>query len=134
MAQKWKLPEYKEIRYTLNTSKDWYQVFIKPLGFKKMPDELKIKPTICPKIREIAPNVIEGHTVNKEKTFFTGLRPTAENNLFFGDDGYSHPKTKSFILFRFSPDQKQLTCFFFNDYTPPKPMRELFIETFLKSN
>lgn len=130
MLKSWKLPEHKTIRYQLNSSNNWYQVFIKPLGFSKMPNQLRVQPTIEPRIKEKADNVIEGHTISKRKEFFTGLRPTNYENLYFGDDGYNNPKKKSFILFHFTPDQTGLHCYFFNDYTPPKQLREQFIESF----
>ena len=135
MLDNWKLPDYKTIRYNLNSSNNWYQISTKPELFKKLPDELKVRPTFDPKMKAKAENLIEGHTVNKRKEFFTGLSATQFNELYFGDDGYNQPKKKSFILFLFRPsqEQNQLTCFFFNDYTPPKPMREQFIDTFVKS-
>jgi hypothetical protein len=84
-------------------------------------------------MKKNAENLIEGHTVNKRKTFFTGLSTTQFQNLFFGDDGYSQPKKKSFILFLFNPDKTLLTCYFFNDYTPPGTLRKYFIDTFRQS-
>jgi hypothetical protein len=133
MADKWRLPDYKTIRYNLNTSTNWYQIDTKPEGFKKLPNELKLRPVMCPRIKEKAENIIEGHTVNKRKEFFTGLIPTKFENLFFGDDGYNRPKKKSCILFHFSTDKTVLTVYFFNDYTPPAMLRGQFIETFRQS-
>jgi hypothetical protein len=133
MLDKWKLPDYKTIRYTLNTTNNWYQLQLKPDSFKKLPEELKIRPVICPSMKKQAENLIEGRTVNKRKTFFTGLSATRFENLFSGDDGYNQPKKKSFILFHFSKDKTVLICYFFNDYTPPATLRVQFIETFRQS-
>ena len=133
MADKWRLPEYKTIRYNLNTSNNWYQVHNKPECFVKLPNELKVRPVMCATMKGKTETLIEGHTVNKRKEFFTGLIPTKYNNLFFGDDGYNKPKTKSFILFHFAPVQSILTVYFFNDYTPPATQRGQFIETFRQS-
>lgn len=133
MLDKWKLPEYKTIRYTLNTSNNWYQLQSKPDSFNKLPEELKVRPVICPRMKGKAENLIEGHTVTKRKTFFTGLITTQFQNLYFGDDGYNQPKKKSFVLFLFNPDKTVLTCYFFNDYTPPGTLRVQFIDTFRQS-
>jgi hypothetical protein len=133
MSNSWKLPEYKTISYTLNSSNNWYELQSKPERFNKLPDELKIRPTFDPRMKEKANNLIEGHTVNKRKTFFTGLSATRFENLFSGDDGYNKPKKKSFILFRLSIDKNVLICYFFNDYTTPAPLRVQFIETFRES-
>jgi hypothetical protein len=133
MAANWKLPDYRTISYTLNTTTNWYQLQSKPERFNKLPEELKVRPVMMPKMKEKAENLIEGHSVNKRKTFFTGLSTTYYQNLFFGDDGYNLPKKKSFILFLFSPDKTLLTCYFFNDYTPPGTLRKQFIDTFRQS-
>ncbi|MBV5313195.1 MAG: hypothetical protein JZU47_07850 [Prolixibacteraceae bacterium] len=133
MENNWKLPDYKTIRYTLNTSNNWHQLQSKPDRFNKLPDELKIRPVMCPRMKKQAENLIEGHTVNKRKTFFTGLSTTHFQNLYFGDDGYNQPKKKSFILFHFLTDQSVLICYFFNEYTPPATLREKFIDTFRQS-
>lgn len=133
MSDNWKLPDYKTIRYNLNSSNDWYQLQSKPERFIKLPDELKVRPVICPAIKKKAENLIEGHTVNKRKLFFTGLSATRFTNLYSGDDGYNNPKKKSFILFHFSQDKTILICYFFNDYTPPRTLRVQFIETFIQS-
>lgn len=131
MLPNWKMPDYKTICYTLN-SNNWYQITNRPKGFKKLPDELKVRPTFEPKMKAKAENIIEGHTVNKRKEFFTGLSSTQIKNLFFGDDGYNLPKKKSFILFQFNTDKTALICYHFNDYTPPPPQRDRFIDYFLK--
>lgn len=133
MQNNWKLPEYKTIRYTLNTSNNWYQLQTKPERFNKLPDEIKVRPVMCPRMKKQAENLIEGHTVNKRKTFFTGLSTTQFQNLYFGDDGYNQPKKKSFILFLFNPDKTVLVCYHFNDYTPPATLRGNFIDAFRES-
>ncbi len=133
MADKWKLPDYKTIRYNLNTSTNWYQIQSKPESFNKLPEELKARPVICPRMKKQAKNLIEGHTLNKRKTFFTGLCATHYQNLFFGDDGYNRPPKKSFILFHFPPDTPLLICYHFNDYTPSAKMRRHFIDSFRQS-
>jgi hypothetical protein len=133
MPDNWKLPEYKTIRYNLNSSNNWYQLQSKPDSFNKLPVELKERPVICPSMKKQAENLIEGHTVNKRKTFFTGLSTTHFQNLYFGDDGYNQPKKKSFILFLFNLDKTVLICYFFNDYTPPATLRVQFIDTFRQS-
>ena len=133
MQDNWKLPDYKTIRYTLNTSNNWYQLQSKPDSFKKLPEELKVRPVFCTTMKKQAENLIEGHTVNKQKTFFTGLSATRFGNLFSGDDGYNKPQKKSFILFHFSTDKTALICYFFNDYTVLSHSRVQFIETFRES-
>ena len=132
MSDNWKLPDYKTISYNLNSLNNWYQINTRPKGFNKMPDELKVRPTFDPKMRAKAENLIEGHTVNKRKEFFTGLISTHIDNLYFGDDGYNLPKKKSFVLFQFNTDKTVLLCYHFNDYTPPQPLRVQFIDTFIK--
>jgi len=133
MAANWRLPDYRTISYTLNSSNNWYQLETKPERFNKLPDELKVRPGFDSRMKKNAENLIEGHPVNKRKTFFTGLSTTHYQNLYSGDDGYNQPKTKSFILFLFSPDKTLLTCYFFNDYTPPGTLRKHFIDTFRQS-
>lgn len=133
MQDNWKLPDYKTIRYNLNSSNNWYQLQSKPDSFKKLPEELKVRPVFRPSIKKQAENLIEGHTVKKQKTFFTGLSATHYQNLFFGDDGYNQPPKKSFILFHFSTDKTVLICYFFNDYTVLSLSRKQFIETFRES-
>lgn len=88
---------------------------------------------MCPRMKGKAENLIEGHTVNKRKEFFTGLITTQFQNLYFGDDGYNQLKKKSFILFHFSTDKTVLICYHFNDYATPVPLRGKFIDTFRQS-
>jgi hypothetical protein len=125
-------PVVKTVTYQLNTISKYYELHTQPPGFNRMPKELQVQDSWCKDMfGRGAKQIIQGRTVNKKRTFFTGLRATPQKNIFFGDDGYTRPQNKSFILFQFNPDSTRLTVHYFPGFVPLKPMREQFIQSYL---
>jgi hypothetical protein len=111
-------PEAKVLTYSLNAERGWYSQTTAPPGFTKVPDELRVEDTQrTDKIK--SDTIIRSRQVNGKRPFFTGLRPTKFIGLFYGDHSERRPngdEVKSFILFHFTEDSKQLTVHFFNSY------------------
>jgi len=127
-------PIVKVVTYQLNTVSNYYELHTQPPGFNRLPAELQVQDSQSrPMIERGALQVIQGRIENKKRTFFTGMRPTPDKNTFFGDDGYTRPRKKSFCLFQFNNDCTRLTTHYFPGFTPLKPMREQFIQTYLNT-
>lgn len=127
-------PIVKVVTYKLNTDSNYYELQTQPPGFNRLPNELQVQDSQTKSMIERgALQVIQGRIVNMKRTFFSGMRPTPGKNTFFGDDGYTRPTKPSFCLFQYNNDCTRLTIHYFPGFKPLKPMREQFIQTYLKS-
>jgi len=134
MVQNFKLPEAKLVAYQYNPDSRYFELKAQPPGFNRLPFELQIQDSQAREMRERgADQVIQGRIMKGKRTFFSGMRPTTEIRTFFGDDGYTRPQKKSFCLFQFSSDGQLLTVHYFRGFTPPKPVREQFIQNYLET-
>ncbi len=133
MVQNIKIPETKVLTYQLNTLSNYYELHTQPPGFNRLPKELKVEDTQNPAMKERAKQLIRGRQNNGKYLFFTGLRDTKTTRFYFGDDGYTRPQKKSFVLFHFNNDCTRLTVYYFSGFMPLKPMREQFIQTFIET-
>jgi len=124
-------PEYKLIEYRFNHDRKRFEIEKMPLGFTKLPEWLKVE-TIHETQTVNAEFIIHGGIKNKRYRFFTGIRKTETENVFFGDDGYHKFEKKSFILFEFKEGNTVLNVYHFNQFTPPKPLRETFFTLLTK--
>ena len=127
-----KFPESKELIYELNSQTGYYQCKSAPIGFTKLPLELKVEETRRPeKIK--SKWIIRGRIINGKPSFFTGIIPvTTGNELFFGD--HFHPtenKKNSFILFRFKNGNQELKINYFNHFKVYPNKRGEFVKSFL---
>lgn len=119
------VPEFSLTEYRINHDRKRFEVDKMPLGFTKLPEWLKVEPVHETQTLN-AVFVIHGGKKENRYRFFTGMRKTQTENVFFGDDGYTYPQKKSFILFEFSEGNTVLKVYYFNQFTPPKPLRETF--------
>lgn len=127
-------PIVKVVIYQLNTVSNYYELHTQPPGFNRLPNELQVQDSWDKKMIERgALQVIQGRIVNKKRTFFSGMRTTTDKNTTFGDDGFTRPQKPSFCLFQFNNDCTRLTIHYFPGFKPLKPMREQFIQTYLKT-
>jgi len=127
-------PENKVHIYNLNDETGYYELNSSPLGFDKLPNELKVEDTRQrQQIR--SDKICRGRIKDGRYLFFTGLIQVGKGNLYFGDhfEFENGSKKNSFILFRFSSDQKEMTIYFFNHFKVYPGKRAKFISDFLKS-
>lgn len=110
------------LEYSFNPSNNRYQNYIRPYWFNKFPLSLKNE-------QKQAEILLIGYTDKGDPDFITELHPTASKYLFYGTDEGNKPKNKSFILFYFQPDTKELTCLFYNNFTPSEEIKQQLIET-----
>ena len=126
-------PEAKIFVYKLNHETKYYQKQSGEIGFTKLPYELKLEET-QQKEQIRSKWVCRGRTVNGKYTFFTGLLPVGNGNLFFGDhyEIVKGQKRNSFILFQFSDGNEVMTLHFFNHFKLYPERRGKFITQYLQ--
>lgn len=124
-------PESKNHVYQLNNETGYYEKKTSPLGFEKLPLELKVEETRKPD--QIHSKLIcRGRIKNGKYLFFTGLLPVG-GAVYFGDHYHPTEKQKnSFIIFRFSNNNQVLTIHYFNHFKVYPNKRAKFISEFLK--
>jgi hypothetical protein len=125
--------ESKKIVFKLNGETGYYERVSAPIGFEKIPTELKVENT---QRREHirADFICRGRIKNGNYTFFTGLLPVEGSPyIFFGDHYHPNESQKnSFVLFQFSPGNEYMTINYFNHFKVYPNKRGKFISDFLK--
>lgn len=127
-------PETKVHVYILNDETGYYVLNSSPVGFDKLPGELKVEDTRQrQQIR--SDKICRGRIKDGRYLFFTGMIQVGKGNLYFGDhfEFVNGSKKNSFILFRFSSDQTEMTIYFFNHFKVYPGKRAKFISEFLKT-
>jgi len=127
-------PECKILVYQLNEISGYYEIATAPLGFYKLPGELKVEETRQPD--QIKSKMIcRGRVKEGKYLFFTGLLPTGNGTLFFGDhyEFIKGQKKNSFILFKFTSDRRNLKIYYFNHFKLYPAKRGQFIINFIQS-
>ncbi|HRP39295.1 MAG TPA: hypothetical protein PLM55_06395 [Chitinophagales bacterium] len=127
--------QYQKHIYQLNEATGYYVKIFAPVGFIKMPNELKIEPPQRSDYKNKGVRfILKSRQVKKKYPFLSGLLPTAFERWFYGD--HRHPSErvqKSFCLFRFSPSNHELRIYYFNHFTLYPNEREQFICNFIIS-
>lgn len=128
-------PDYKVIKYRMNAESGRYEKQPEKIPFLKLPFELKVETTRDQRIKsQGAETIITGRFVNKKREFFSGMRKTRFLNWFHGND-YEYSKgnkVNSLVLFEFSPDDIQLTVYYFNRfYKYSADDRDAFVHYFI---
>ena len=107
--------EPKVLKYELQEN-GYYQLIECPIGFSKLPQELKIEPTQRPDlIANGANNVLRGRIKGGNYTFFTGLRHL-HDRTFYGNKEVSikRKKWRMLIVAEVSSDNQILTLIWTN--------------------
>lgn len=107
--------EPKVLKYTMQEN-GYYQLVECPIGFNKLPKELKIEPTQRPDlIANGANNVLRGRIKGGNYTFFTGLRHL-HDRTFYGNKEVSikRKKWRILIVAEVSSDNQILTLIWTN--------------------
>lgn len=107
--------EPKVLKYTLEEN-GYYQLVECPIGFNKLPKELKIEPTQRPDlIANGANNILRGRIKGGNYTFFTGLRHL-HDRTFYGNKEVSikSKKWRMLIVAKVSSDNQTLTLIWTN--------------------
>lgn len=122
------MPDAKVCHFELNPETGWYVQIHCPIGFTKIPSELKVEETRRPE-KINSEFVIHSRKKDGRYLFFTGLLPTRVPDLYFGDffEYVNGQKKNSFCLFAFSEANRRLTIHFFNGFKLYPNRRELFI-------
>ena len=121
-------PDVRVCHFELNPETGWYVQTHCPIGFTKIPSELKVEETRRPdKIN--SEFVIHSRIKGGKYLFFTGLLATRFPGLYFGDyyEFLNGKKKNSFCLFAFSEANRRLVVHFFNGYKIYPNQRERFI-------
>lgn len=122
------MPDAKVCHFELNPETGWYVQTNCPLGFIKIPSELRVEETRRPdKIN--SEFVIHSRKKDGRYLFFTGLLPARMPGLFFGDfyEVQRGKKKNSFCLFSFTEANRRLAIHFFNGFKLYPNRREWFI-------
>lgn len=126
-------PEYQKHIYKVNEVSHYFEKILAPVGFIKLPNELKLEP---PQRGDYKNNgvkfILRGRIVNGKYSFLTGLKETGFEGCFYGD--HFHPKEKvknSFCLFCFNHTSSEITVYYFNHFSLFPKHRERFITQFL---
>ena len=127
-------PDYKELNYKLNSETGYFEKQPQRIAFNKLPFELKVEPTQEEKIRMQGANeIIHGRIVNGKYSFFTGIIDYQDGWFEGNDYEFSNgQKRNSLVLFNFSPDNYELTAFYFNRfYIEKRVTRTKFVSDFI---
>jgi hypothetical protein len=125
-------PQFQKHIYKLNEVSGYYEKISAPVGFIKLPNELRLETPHRNDYKEKAKFILRGRIVNGKYLFFTGLKETGFQNLYFGDHFHPQEKIKnSFCLFRFNHTSTEVTVFYFNHYTLFPKFRDRFIKLFM---
>jgi hypothetical protein len=102
--------EPKVLKYTMQEN-GYYQLSECPIGFNKLPNELKIEPTQRPDlIANGANNVLRGRIKGGNYTFFTGLRHLHDRTFYGNKDvQIKGKKWRMLIVAEVSSDNQLLT-------------------------
>jgi len=127
-------PEFMKHIYKVNEVSGYYEKVSAPIGFIKLPNELKLEPPQRMDYKFKTQFLLSGRIVKKKKTFFTGLIATGFEGWFFGDHFHPNESQKnSFCLFRLNQTSSELTIYYFNHIKLYPNKRELFISDFIKN-
>jgi hypothetical protein len=129
------VPDYKKVVLRFNTETAWFERVACPIGFNKVPTELKLEDSQREDYQNKGAKLfIRSRTVNKQREFQTGLIYTGRKGLYFGD--HYHPKEKqanSFCLFYINESNTELTVFYFNHFKVYPKQRERLIELIVRN-
>jgi hypothetical protein len=127
-------PQFQKHIYRLNELTGYYEKISAPVGFIKLPNELKLETPFRNDYKEKAKFILRGRILHGKYLFFTGLKETGFHNLYYGDHFHPQEKKKnSFCLFRFNPTSTEVTIFYFNHYKLFPKNRDRFIKLFINS-
>ena len=120
--------------YKVNDVSGYYEKISAPVGFIKLPFDLKLSSPQRKDYKDKTQFILSGRIVKGKKTFFTGLISTGVAYWFFGDHFHPNETQKnSFCLFRFNEISTELTIYYFNHYKLYPNKREQFIRDFIQS-
>ena len=128
------LPHSRVFLFALDSETKIYQFKTGDIGFCKVPKELFVESIRHPETIK-AETLIRGRERSGGRyKFQTGLRRIS-HFLYYGDyfEVINGKRTKSFILFSFSPDLVELTIHFFNNFFLYPRSRAKFVTNYLKS-
>ncbi len=128
-------PQYQKHIYKVNEVSGYYEKTFAPIGFIKLPNDLKIEPPQRQDYKNIGVRfILKSRMIKGKYPFQTGLIFTGFEGWFFGD--HFHPREtqkNSFCLFRFNQISSQITVYYFNHFKLYPNKRERFISDFIKT-
>jgi hypothetical protein len=129
------VPDYKKVVLRFNSETAWFERVTCPIGFNKVPTELKLEDSQREDYKRIGAKLfIRSQTVNKQREFQTGLIYTGRKGLYFGD--HFRPKenpANSFCLFYINESNTELTVYYFNHFKVYPKQRERLIELIVRN-
>jgi hypothetical protein len=129
-----KFPEYQKHIYKVNEVSRYYEKILAPVGFIKLPFDLRLETPHRPDYKSKTKFILSGRIVNGKKTIFSGLIPTGVEGLFYADHFHPSERVKnSFMLLRFNATSSEIEIFYFNHFTVFPKTRESFIQQFLNT-
>ena len=129
------LPHSRVFLFSLDSETKIYQFKTGDIGFSKVPKELFVESIRHPETIKAETFIRGRERIGGRYKFQTGLRRISQF-LYYGDyfEVINGKRTKSFILFSFSPDLVELTIHFFNNFFLYPRSRAKFITNYLKSH
>lgn len=127
-------PEFKKLVYQFNEESGYYDKKFAPVGFVKLPNELKLEPPQRKDYKNLGVRfILRSRQVNGKHPFQTGLICAGCPRLFFGDHYHPGESAKnSFCLVRLNDTSSELTIYYFNHFKLYPSKRGQFITEFLQ--
>jgi len=129
---------YKTLNYKLNSDNGYFEKQVQIVGFKKMPNDLKIEESHQPFLKQQgAKLIIRGRIKCGKYSFFSGLRAINNSSLNFEGNDYESKngrKINSLMVFVLNQTNTELTVYYFNNfYKDNRDERMKYVSEFLKS-
>lgn len=126
------IPQFQKHIYKINEVSGYYEKISAPIGFIKLPNELKIERPFRKDYKDKTTFILRSRQINGKRLFHSGLIETGFQNLYFGDHFHPQEKKKnSFCLFRFNHTSSELTIYYFNQISFFPKVRDRFIKQFV---
>lgn len=129
---------YKTLNYKLNSDNGYFEKQVQIVGFKKMPNDLKIEESHQPFLKQQgAKLVIRGRIKCGQYSFFSGLRPIYSSSVNYEGNNYEFKngrKINSLMVFVLNQTNTELTVYYFNRFYIDNPSERMkYVSEFLKS-
>ena len=128
-------PEYQKHVYKVNEVTRYFEKVIAPIGFIKLPNEIRLETPQREDYKELGVKfIVKNRMRNGKHSFQTGLMFTEFEGWFFGDHYHPNESQKnSFCLFRFNQTSSEITVYYFQHFKLYPKRREDFIRQFVKT-
>lgn len=129
---------YKTLNYKLNSDNGYFEKQVQIVGFKKMPNDLKIEESHQTFLKQQgAKLIIRGRIKCGKYSFFSGLRPINSSSVNYEGNNFEFKngrKINSLMVFVLNETNTELTVYYFNRFYIDNPKERMkFVSEFLKT-